>query len=146
MFIFFVENIFIVGVRRLQKTSLCIPHVSQAIKGSPFCEKPACACLNAAFMTSSLRMLGICCCLGMASAHLDSKRRRHDGDSCPSDSTGPTAVEPDDGALPWQRRCTIKRIPWPRGQGPLPLPEEPYVVKVPRSWNSETGLLLRNLN
>ena len=38
--------------------------------------------------------------------------------------------------MAWRGRCNIKRIQWPRGRAMLPLPDEPYVVEVPRNWNT----------
>ncbi|CAE7234824.1 Jmjd8, partial [Symbiodinium sp. KB8] len=47
-----------------------------------------------------------------------------------------SAAEHRDRDMAWRGRCNIKRIQWPRGRAMLPLPDEPYVVEVPRNWNT----------
>ena len=82
-------------------------------------------------------ILGLCCCLANGASHPDTDCGDDAGISCqPHAHAALTSKEHRDRDMAWRGRCNIKRIQWPRGRAMLPLPDEPYVVEVPRNWNT----------
>ena len=82
-------------------------------------------------MTKAIQVV-VLCCLGIEANPTNDGSSENDGNI----SCQPRAREEQlETGMYWRNRCTIKRIQWPRGQENLPLPDEPYVVEVPRQWN-----------
>ena len=83
-------------------------------------------------------LLVLCCCLGNRASHPETNCRDDAGISCQphADAAFASKEHRDDPDTAWRSRCNIKRIQWPRAQAMLPLPDEPYIVGVPRNWNT----------